>query len=775
MATSFPELAPTDDRSTYRPTIYDLTRAGDRESLATLMAGAHRPTVHDALEDQLAELITLLEPRRELSSEARAALVQERARGPAGKSSPEEYGRWVHFPWSRRLVHVLPPEEYFAVRSDRNRYKITGDEQRALRARTIGVVGLSVGQATALTLAMEGVGGRFRLADFDILSLSNMNRIRSGAHNIGVRKVVLAAREMFEIDPYLDITVFPEGMSDQALAGFFSYDGVPLDLLVEECDDLYLKIRLREVAREHRVPVVMETSDRGLCDVERFDREHGRPILHGLLGAVRAETLRGLSTKEKVPYVLRIIDERGISTGLAASLIEVKETISTWPQLASSVALGGAVVTDVARRILLGTFLESGRFYVDIESLVRDGCDKPIAVAAPMFPVIPAEAARPRSIVRPPVSSASSAAQISEDEARFLVECATCAPSGGNMQPWRFELDANDLLCFLRLGPSPSFLDFENAASHLAIGAAAENLELAATALGLRVTFDVFPDGAAIGSEGQLVFRARLSRGGEERSLPHFDCIARRVTNRRLGARTALAAADSSALRETATRRGAKLELVDDARALERIGLVLGRSDRLRFLSKPMHRELMSELRWDDDDVLSTRTGIDVASLELAAPDVAAMRILTTWATMDEVRRFGGGAGLERGAQRTILASSAVGYLTIDGRGAEAFFEGGRALQSVWLEATQRGIAFQPYSAVVYLLHRLRQGGAELGEEERRVLGELDAELSSIFREGAGTGLLLFRVGIADPPTARSLRRNIDEVLTITKSRGRTS
>ncbi len=49
---------------------------------------------------------------------------------------------------------------------------------------------------------------------------------------------------------------------------------------------------------------------------------------------------------------------------------EIRRTISTWPQLASGVALGGALVTDVVRRILLGELTDSGRYYVDVESII---------------------------------------------------------------------------------------------------------------------------------------------------------------------------------------------------------------------------------------------------------------------------------------------------------------------------------------------------------------------------------------------------------------------
>ena len=42
-----------------------------------------------------------------------------------------------------------------------------------------------------------------------------------------------------------------------------------------------IKAILREGARARRIPVLMATSDRGLVDVERFDLEPQRQILHG--------------------------------------------------------------------------------------------------------------------------------------------------------------------------------------------------------------------------------------------------------------------------------------------------------------------------------------------------------------------------------------------------------------------------------------------------------------------------------------------------------------
>nr|WP_083975936.1 ThiF family adenylyltransferase [Herbidospora sakaeratensis] len=278
---------------------------------------------------------------------------------------PLGFGTWVWYPWSAVLVRTHPAEEFRRLRTDRNRNKITPAEQRRLGAARIGVVGLSVGNGTALTLTMEGVGGSFRIADFDRLDLTNLNRIRAGLPDLGLEKTVVTARQMYEIDPYLDVQPFREGVTPANVDAFL--DG--LDLVVEECDDLYVKVALRERARARRVPVLMSTSDRGMLDVERFDLEPGRPIFHGLLGEVRADDLIGLAPKDKIRHVLAMFAEESLSPRMRASLPEVGRTLASWPQLASDVAVGAGAVTDAARRLLLGEPVASGRYHLDPAAL----------------------------------------------------------------------------------------------------------------------------------------------------------------------------------------------------------------------------------------------------------------------------------------------------------------------------------------------------------------------------------------------------------------------
>jgi len=199
-----------------------------------------------------------------------------------------EPSRWAYYPWRRTVVAVLGPRAFRAVRLDRNRNMITAEEQARLGALRIGVAGLSVGHVIAHTLVAQGMCGELRLADFDLLDLSNLNRVPATVFDLGINKVEVAARRIAELDPYLQVGVLAAGLTVDTVDEFL--DG--LDIVVEECDSLDMKALVREGARARRIPVLMASSDRGLLDVERFDLEPQRPILHGLLGDLDLRAFR---------------------------------------------------------------------------------------------------------------------------------------------------------------------------------------------------------------------------------------------------------------------------------------------------------------------------------------------------------------------------------------------------------------------------------------------------------------------------------------------------
>lgn len=358
--------APAIDRTSYRAQLFRLP--ADAHALEELLAGTEAVEVHDHLLGQLKELVRSMNPSVRYTPEE----LESAALAHLGGTDPLQYGVWAYFPWSRRLVHLLDEQEFALVRTDRNRNKITREEQAVLATKRVGVIGLSVGQSVSLTMALERSFGEIRLADFDELELSNLNRIRCGVHEMGIHKVINTAREIAELDPFLKVTCFTEGITRANIERFLT-EGGRLDVLVEECDSVDVKIYARQHAKALGIPVVMDTSDRGLIDVERFDLEPERPLLHGLLeGLDLAQVERPMTNQEKLPFMGRIVGMETISRRMQESLPELGRTIVTWPQLASGVVLGGSIVGETTRRMMLDQMRHSGRWWVDTENALSE-------------------------------------------------------------------------------------------------------------------------------------------------------------------------------------------------------------------------------------------------------------------------------------------------------------------------------------------------------------------------------------------------------------------
>jgi molybdopterin/thiamine biosynthesis adenylyltransferase len=281
-----------------------------------------------------------------------------------------------------------------------------------------------------------------------------------------VPKVVVAAREIAEIDPFLKVTCFFDGITEANMDDFFTKNG-KLDIVVDECDGLDIKIMLRYKARDLQVPVLMDTSDRGMLDVERFDLDPNLPILHGTVTDINPQNIKELSNEDKVPVILQMLGIDNISLRAKASMVEVEQSINTWPQLASSVTLGGAAGADVCRRILLDQFHESGRYYIDFEEIVAD--KKPAAQPLTRSNPFSQLSASDMQQIAAKAAVAANPGDITpgEEVIKKLVDAACAAPSTGNDQPWKWLYKAGTLYLFHDEYRSFSFGDFQKIASFI--------------------------------------------------------------------------------------------------------------------------------------------------------------------------------------------------------------------------------------------------------------------------------------------------------------------
>lgn len=594
---------------------------------------------------------------------------------PPSSQELSEPFRWAYYPWRRTLVAVLGPIAFRRLRLDRNRNKITAAEQQEMGRLAIGVVGLSTGHAIAHTLAMEGLCRLLRLADFDSVELSNLNRMPATVFDLGINKAVVAARRIAELDPYVEVQIYPAGLIDETIPAFL--DGV--DLVIEECDSLDVKIQVRAEARTRRIPVLMQTSDRGLFDVERFDREPEREIFHGLLGeALDPHALRNLTTHDKAPYVMRILEAPALSARMAASMVEIDRSISTWPQLGGDVHLGAATVAAAVRRYGCGENLPSGRIRIDLDSAFDD-----LGRTAPR--------AAPRLVEDSQASDLTR--QIPERAVDAMIHAIRLAPSGGNSQPWSISASPSSVDIHLSTVRT-SAMDVGFRGSYVAIGAAAFNARVAAARHSVLGAVEEFPEGPV----SDVIMSITLGHEADASLSSQYPAMIQRISNRTTGRRAPLSERLAAELQDAAEAEGALLHLVTDLDQLTLLADVLAESDRLRYLTPKLHEQMISELKWPGLDLLDT--GIDVRTLGVDAGELAKLQVASRFDVIAYLAAWGVGHALGDGTRDRILSSSAVAVIALDGDTPRDYLRGGAAAERVWIRAGQDGLGVQPVSPI---------------------------------------------------------------------------
>jgi hypothetical protein len=309
---------------------------------------------------------------------------------------------------------------------------------------------------------------------------------------------------------------------------------------------------------------------------------------------------------------------------------------------------------------------------------------------------------------------------------RELVRFATLASNSHNTQPWTFTAAADRIIIgpdFSRRCPA---VDPDDHHLFVSLGCAAENLVVAASAIGLRANSFVDGDEIVIDLETAPCARSTLVEA----------IAARQSTRTKFDGRPV--GPDALRLLESACREPgvSALIMTDRARIANVVDYVLqGNSAQMR--DKAFMDELVSWMRFSEADALATMDGLFSRSSGNPA--------LPAWIARPLLRLFFTESGENKKYREQIESSAGIAVLVADTDDKAHRIAVGRACQRFGLQATTLGLKYAFINQPVEVVALRTQFASFLGIGERRP--------DIVVRFGAG------------PDLPKSLRRPPEQVM----------
>jgi nitroreductase len=320
------------------------------------------------------------------------------------------------------------------------------------------------------------------------------------------------------------------------------------------------------------------------------------------------------------------------------------------------------------------------------------------------------------------------------EQAQFLVRYAVLAPSSHNTQPWLFNVNEDEIWVFADLERWLTVADPDKRELYLSLGAALENLLVAADYFGLRYEVEYLP-----GSDSAHAATVRLSadsiqhaqKGGQasqhaqksdeasqQRDLRLFDAIPCRRTNRSRYQERTVPRGDLRALREVCVERDVRLQFVTDSVDLDAIADLVDRADRRQFVDPAYRRELG---RWIGrgafgDSWLEAKVG----------------KVLMTYLNLGRLQARKDG--------RLLRNTPLVGVIRTKSDSRRGQIRAGQVFQRVGLLATALDIRTHPMSAPLEV--------PSLRRELTGLLGRPEWSSQNLFRLG-------YAAEVSEPPPRR--------------------
>lgn len=640
---------------------------------------------------------------------------------------------------------------------------VTELELKRLRRKRVAIAGVGgVGGVHLLTLTRLGIGA-FNIADMDVFEQANFNR-QAGAmmSTLGKPKVEVMAAMARDINPELDIRIFPRGIGESSYDEFLT----DVDLYVDGLDVFVFDVRAAVFAACERL---------GIPAVTVAPLGMAAALVNFLPGRMSFEDyfgFAGVSNEERMARLLVGLSPRLLHRHYLVEPQRIDLAAKRSASTPMSCQLCAGVAATEALKILLGR----GRVWPAPHAVTYDAYFnravrtwRPGGYRNPLNRLLVALVKR---LMTRPAESVPEVAAAPPGILSSILELARWAQSGDNEQPWRFEpLSATRLVVHFG-GSAHSLYDYDGRPSLTSLGCLVESLRLAASRFGRSMAwrYDVAPDGA---TGGLLhVDFAEVQGLAED---PLCDFVDVRSVDRRPYRLRPLNLRQKQALTESLGEEFLVRWCEGTAQRWQ-VSRVNSAACHLRLRLRETNLVHQRIIDWDQ---AYSPDRVPVLAIGASALSRPVMR----WALADIRRvefmgRVPGGTLASQWEMEILPGMFCAGHFLLLRRTAPAAADrdaatirAGQALQRFWLTATRLGLVLHPAIATLCFAHYGREGipfsadatalpqARQIARQFARLCAEHDAEPEDVVFMG--------RLGTprTRPLRSRSIRRPLAELM----------
>jgi nitroreductase len=338
---------------------------------------------------------------------------------------------------------------------------------------------------------------------------------------------------------------------------------------------------------------------------------------------------------------------------------------------------------------------------------------------------------------------------------REIVNIAVWAPSGDNSQPWRFEVKNKKLYIFNIPDRDNPILNFKQSGSHIAHGALIENILIASPHFGYNANVALFPNNFDKNLIASVSFEKTKIKDN-----PLYNHIKQRVTNRKPYEKGGLTQRQKEELLDGVDGiSGGKVIFAENENEKKIIGNAASTMERVALETPALHKLFFGGILWNKKDNEEGVMGLYIKTLELPPPIRTAFRFLKHWTVTNILNKIGFSKLASKGNAANYAKSSALYTVLMDGSTNKDFVNAGRISQRVWLNATKLGLSVQPVTGILFIARKVLAGDIEVFKDKHiPLIKNAYNQIKSTFGIQDETMTMMFRVGHAKKPTARSFR-----------------